>query len=697
MTDNTYKLNNKNIDSGSDRKYRLIFENAPLGILHFDNNGVITECNSNFVEIVGSSKDALIGINMLNLPDQKVVRAVQSALEGNMSSYEGIYQSVTADKTTAVSAFFAPVMTPGEKFKGGIGVVEDISPRKKAEETLDYQLRFQQLTAELSSSFISASSENIDEKFNRMLREIGLFFEVDRTYLFFFSDDFTTYTNTHEWCAEGIAPQIDQLQNLPADYLPFLKTKMFQREPVHIPDIDQLPEEAASEQAEFQKLEINSLLNVPIYSGERLHGFFGFDMVRHKKSWQDTDIGFLRVLANILADAIIKVNTERSLLRAKEKAEESDRLKSAFLANVSHEIRTPMNGILGFLDLLKSPSLEGAEKDKYIEIVNQSGQRLLDTINDIIEISRIESGQMDVKKEEVDVFELLNYHYTFFKPKADARGLALSISEQIPAEKALVYSDRHKLDGMLTNLLNNAIKFTSEGYIEFGNYINNDGLVFFVRDTGIGITPDQTKSIFRRFVQADLNLSRKHEGSGLGLPIVKAYIEMLHGHIHVDSTPGEGSTFYVIIPYNPVKTKKMEKKEAVTRGKSLQPGSVLLIAEDDEMSYLYLKTILEDEPVKLIRSKNGEQTVKAVRENPDISLVLMDLKMPDFDGLKATQKIREFNQTIPVIAQTAHALSGDKKRAIDAGCNDYISKPINRKALLQVVHHYIGKEKNGQQ
>jgi len=172
---------------------------------------------------------------------------------------------------------------------------------------------------------------------------------------------------------------------------------------------------------------------------------------------------------------------------------------------------------------------------------------------------------------------------------------------------------------------------------------------------------------------------------------------MLHGHIHVDSTPGEGSTFYVTIPYNPVKTKKTEKKEAVTRGKSLQPGSVLLIAEDDEMSYLYLKTILEDEPVKLIRSKNGEQTVKAVRENPDISLVLMDLKMPDFDGLKATQKIREFNQTIPVIAQTAHALSGDKKRAIDAGCNDYISKPINRKALLQVVHHYIGKEKNGQQ
>ncbi len=390
----------------------------------------------------------------------------------------------------------------------------------------------------------------------------------------------------------------------------------------------------------------------------------------------------------IKEDITEKKQLIESLVIAKTKAEESDRLKSVFLANISHEIRTPMNGIIGFLDLLKNTEIKDDKKNKYIELVNQSGHRLLKTINDIIEISKIESDQAIVNYSDVNVREIMKFHLDFFKPKAEEKNLTLKISQEINEENDLIITDKHKLESALTNLINNSIKFTDKGSISFGNYIDNDNLVFFVSDTDHGIPADRIDAVFDRFVQADLSLSRPHEGSGLGLSITKAYIEMLNGKIWIESEVGKGSTFYFAIPYskftdNYIATTSNTKKEKVTK------NITLLIAEDDKISFLYLKTILSGEDIIIIHTNNGNDTIMQIKENPQISLILMDLKMPGISGLDATRSIREFNTKIPIIAQTAFALAGDKEKALEAGCNDYITKPINGDELLQMIKKYI--------
>lgn len=255
-------------------------------------------------------------------------------------------------------------------------------------------------------------------------------------------------------------------------------------------------------------------------------------------------MGFQGVMRDISA----RRRAESELRAAKEKAEESDRLKTAFLMNMSHEIRTPMNGILGFLSLLAEPDLEEESKQEYIEIMNISGLRLLTTINDIIEISRIETGEIELIHERIDVNELLGQQFEFFLPQAAAKGLDLRIAQSVEPESAMLRTDRHKLEGILGNLINNAIKFTDTGGIEFGNYIEDGWMEFFVKDSGCGIPNDRLDAVFERFVQAETKMARKHEGSGLGLPIVKAYVTALGGSIRVTSHVGSGSTFSFALP-----------------------------------------------------------------------------------------------------------------------------------------------------
>jgi len=376
------------------------------------------------------------------------------------------------------------------------------------------------------------------------------------------------------------------------------------------------------------------------------------------------------------------------LLSAKNKAEESDRLKTAFLQNMSHEIRTPMNGILGFLELLREPDLDEINKNNYIDIINNSGQRLLTTINDIIELSRIESDQLFVHYSVFDIMEVMNDHFKFFSRQAEEKGITLKLSAQILDKQAIVESDRQILDNILTNLINNSIKFTQNGTVEFGNYLENDSMIFFVKDTGIGIPADRLEAIFDRFVQADMKNTRTHEGSGLGLSIVKGYLEILNGSVWVESEIGKGSTFYFSIPYKPADAKeliKVEKKEPTDISKK---KLTILIVEDDENSLLYIKSILKNLTANLLNASNGNDAVKLIKENLNISLVLMDIKMPELNGFDATRKIREFNNTVPIIAQTAYAFSENKEEAFKAGCNDYITKPINGKELIKLIQKY---------
>ena len=394
----------------------------------------------------------------------------------------------------------------------------------------------------------------------------------------------------------------------------------------------------------------------------------------------------------IALDITQRKQKEKELLSAKEKAEESDRLKSAFLANMSHEIRTPMNGILGFADLLKSPNLSGEKQQKYIRVIEKSGTRMLNIINDIVSISKIESGLMEVNLEESNINEQIEYIYTFFKPEAETKGITLSLINTLPLKEAIVKTDREKVYAILTNLVKNAIKYSERGSIELGYTKKGKHLEFYVKDMGIGIDNDRQEAIFERFIQADISDKEAFQGAGLGLSISKAYVEMLGGKLWVESEKGKGSIFYFTIPYD-VETKGENEsiidntdRELETPLKKLN----ILIVEDDETSSWLLGEMLGNLGKKVLYATNGLEAVEICRNNTDIDLILMDMRMPVMDGYEATRQIRQFNKKSFIIAQTAFAFEGDREKAINAGCNEHLSKPIAQNILFSLIkEHFV--------
>ncbi|PKP10609.1 MAG: hypothetical protein CVU09_06725 [Bacteroidetes bacterium HGW-Bacteroidetes-4] len=379
----------------------------------------------------------------------------------------------------------------------------------------------------------------------------------------------------------------------------------------------------------------------------------------------------------------------KALIRAKEAAESSDKLKTIFLQNMSHEIRTPMSAILGFINLLEKNDLESEKRIQYLDVVKKSGKRLLSTLNDMMEISKIETGHKTINPEPVNVVDTLQYLHELFIKQVSDKNIGFELAEHIDINQAMIVTDKHMLEGILTNLISNALKFTETGSISMGNYLDNTSLVFYVKDTGIGIAKERHEAIFDRFVQADLNMTRSHEGSGLGLSIVKAYVTMLGGNIWIDSTPGLGSTIFFSIPYKPIPNTSNNMEVAKSQELKSVKKNTILIVEDDPYNSLFVKTILEDPNIDFLNAVNGMEAVQMVQEHPEISLVLMDIKMPLLNGIDATRKIREFNTRIPIIAQTAYALSGDDEKALEAGCNDYIPKPINKDVLIKLINKYL--------
>ena len=381
---------------------------------------------------------------------------------------------------------------------------------------------------------------------------------------------------------------------------------------------------------------------------------------------------------------------EKELIAAKEKAEESDHLKSAFLANMSHEIRTPMNGILGFTDLLRQPGLTGEQMEQFIEIIHKSGKRMLDTVNDLIDISRIETGQVNIVLNDVDIDKEILSLLSFFKTEAAEKGLKLEAERRLSYIDSLMKTDLSKFNSIMTNLIKNAIKFTNTGTVSIGCEKKQERILFYVKDTGIGIAPERHEAIFDRFVQADFGDARAFEGSGLGLTISKAYVELLDGQIWLESEPGVGSTFFFTLPVN--FAAKQKETDVNNQNKTLLQKNEkpkILIAEDDETSAQYLDYLLVDYSRELLYAKTGKEAVDVVQQNPDIDVVLMDIKMPQMDGYEATRIIRESNNRVIIIAQTAFALAGDQEKAIAAGCNDYISKPANADKLKKTIDHLL--------
>ena len=386
------------------------------------------------------------------------------------------------------------------------------------------------------------------------------------------------------------------------------------------------------------------------------------------------------------------------LIIAKENAEESNQFKSAFLANMSHEIRTPMSGILGFAGLLKTPNLTDEKQKKYIHIIEDSGKRMLNILNDIVSISKVESGILEINISESNINEQMEYVYNFFKAETDKKGILLSFNNSLLEKDFVIKTEKEKLYAILTNLVKNAIKFTIEGSIEFGCIKKGEFIEFYVKDTGVGVRQEHKLLIFERFRQGSESHSQNYEGAGLGLSISKAYVELLGGKIWVESEEENlplgkvrGSTFYFTIPFFIPR-----KEQTVVEGYNGKPKETnqtnnlkILITEDDETTEKLIALQVEKYSKEVLIARNGADAVQICRNNPDIDLILMDIKMPIMNGYEAAKEIRKFNKKVIIVAQTAYAFMGDKGKSNETGFNDYISKPFKKVTFTDLMEKHF--------
>ncbi|MCK5539043.1 MAG: response regulator, partial [Bacteroidales bacterium] len=428
---------------------------------------------------------------------------------------------------------------------------------------------------------------------------------------------------------------------------------------------------------------------------------FPFTTAKGKKIWVRTiakaekeNNKVVRVLGYIM-DITERKRAEEKLLNALKAAKESDRMKTVFLANMSHELRTPLNAIIGFSDIVND-GIDVKNNKKYTKIVNDSGKHLLSIVEDLFDVTLIETGEVKFKMDDIELYPILIDVKNVIEAdqkKLDKTDIILKLEIPADGKNVVVKSDASKLKQILINLLKNALKFTHEGHIKFGFKIDSDigkpTITFFVEDTGIGIPIDKREYIFNVFKQVEETNTRNYGGTGLGLTISKKLVELLGGHIWLESEEGKGTIFYFTIPCC-VDKKNGETNKVIGVQKSEanieNTNKIVLVVEDVEISYLFLKTVLENLGLKTIWAKNGVEAIEHCKENNNINLVLMDIRMPVMSGYQATKEILRFRPKLPIISQTAHAIAGDREKSLAAGCVDYISKPIEKDKLIEILN-----------
>ncbi|MHC1703294.1 MAG: response regulator [Tenuifilaceae bacterium] len=395
-------------------------------------------------------------------------------------------------------------------------------------------------------------------------------------------------------------------------------------------------------------------------------------------------------------EEIVKERTEQ-LVIAKNKAEESDKLKSAFLANMSHEIRTPMNAIIGFSRFLNNTDILPSEKEEFVQLIVNNGNSLLHLIDDIIDIAKIEAGQMTIVKKDCDINGLLNSLFTTFSQKKDDLGsktnIDLRLKLGVDTISFYIKTDPLRTQQVISNLIDNALKFTDEGFVEFGYEIDRNALKpimkFYVKDSGIGLSIDEQQQIFGRFTKIENKRTNLYRGAGLGLAICKNIAKLLNGEVYVESELNKGSTFFFSLPLDEVSGQPQKSKTSQMNSVDFNwSGKTMLVAEDERSNFRFIEVLLKRTNVKILHANNGKEAIDIFSNNP-IDLILMDIKMPVMDGLEATREIKKLNKEIPIIAQTAYAMQNDENICLDAGCDEYISKPIQPEKLMLLLKKYL--------
>ncbi len=627
----------------SNEKLRLIFENNPLGVVHINTLGIVTTFNNNFAKIIGVNKNNLFGFNLItDLRSGGIVSAIKTALSKKMGHFEGEYLSISTRQKSFIKAEFAPIITTDNELRGCIGIVEDITERKKAEQEIKFERDL--LSALMNSIPDTIYFKDIDSRFLRI--------------------------NLAQANILGISDQ---------------------KEAIGKSDFDFFSHEFASATLKDEQ-EIVHTGNPLINKVEEIIRPNSGIWVSVTKVPIKDEFGVVVGLVGISRDVTEQKQHEQLLKDAIEKAKEADRLKSAFLANMSHEIRTPMNAIIGFSELLSNPDLLDEQRLTYIEYIINSGNSLLNLIDDIIDIAKIEAGHVKISKVSFSLsrfFDEVLIANNEIKKRREKSHIQLKVNIPTEYRNLVINTDSHRMMQIFNNLIGNSIKFTEHGMVEFGFEIpDNQHIRFYVKDTGKGIKHEYLEMIFERFRQVDDSFTKRQGGTGLGLAITKNLVELLGGNIWVESTVEIGSTFYFTIPYEQNEMDNMLSDTPVENYVIDWKSFTFLVAEDDDINFFFLREALQFTKVNIVRASNGLEAIN-ISKSKDFDIILMDIKMPILDGFEATRQIKRNKPQIPIIAQTAYAMAGEDEKAYQAGCDGYVTKPLKIKELVVIVNKFL--------
>ena len=670
----------------------VLLDSLPLITWMKDKEGRYVTVNKTFAERFGLHPSEVVGKTARDLWLPEVADKLMAADDEVLRTgcpIQGRSQECDGDGSLHWREFSRwPIFAEDGRVIGSTGASWDVTDRVLVEQELANRTAFQKVVMELAIGFVNTPLEELDQGINNALAMAGEFTDVDRVYLFLYDFDAGIMRNTHEWCAPGISPEIDNLQAVPNEVLAHWVDNHTRGELIHIPRLLDLPE-GCGDRLVLEPQGIQTLVTIPLYSAGHCFGFVGFDAVRHERNWTEHEIALLKVMAGLLTNAEIRRLHEQHLLQAKADAEAASLAKSEFLANMSHEIRTPLHGAVGMIDLLKNTRLD-PEQREFLEMAESSAESLLSVINDILDFSKIEAGKLELVPRVFDLEEELYRLASIVSVQAKGKGLELMVRYD-PAAPRLIEADNLRLRQVLSNLLFNATKFTSKGHIlldvqclELGK--QQAHFEFSVEDTGIGIPPDKCAVIFEKFSQVDGSSSRKYGGTGLGLAICHQLVRIMGGNIAVRSTVGQGSRFYFDVKFPWYQTQKIESELPV----SLKDHRALIV-DDIAINRRILSEYMDSWGVQHEAANSSMGALRLLNHEPEnarpYDLIILDHAMPGVDGLELARTLRSSKRfsSLKIILMTSMwgLLSAEDSAALKICA--VLPKPIAASDLFNAI------------
>ncbi len=676
FSDVTEKYEQKQALEESEKKYRALFEYASDGILLMSEAGIL-DCNPHAERMFRYRKEDLLGRNPWHLsppqqPDgtpsrDKAEELIRLASMGEKQHFEWVHldgKGKPFDAEISLSPLFV------NESNLLLAIVRDVSDRKLHETTrrVLYQIANATITTEKTEELLASIRESL-----------GKLMDTTNFYVALYDKTTGMLSVPFEQTEKAQIMQFPAKGSLTGLVITSGKSRL-----LHQPDIEKL-----ISQGDVKLIGTMSKvwLGVPLFAGGEIFGAVVIQNYNDPDALDTTHCHLLEYASSQISMGIQRAKSIEELKAARARAEESDKLKTAFLNNLSHEIRTPLNSIMGFSEILGEGSHSPERVRELSNTICQSGNQLLSIIDDIISMSTIESGLIEAHEKETDIGELMKNVYNQLEQFARNKPMKFRLNNMLQADQAWVITDKTKVAQVLTNLVHNAIKYTEEGHVEFGCRKEKGKLLFYVADTGIGIRPENQSVIWDRFQQVEPMPSGEKSGVGLGLAISSSFVSLLGGEIWLESEPGKGSIFYFTIP-----GKTFHQGSPAKKGNQNQQAPIkarILVAEDEKHNFQLTKTILRRFDIEVLHAWNGKEATEIAHDHTDIDLVLMDIKMPVMNGLEATKIIKQQYPELPVIAMTAYSGEVDKRKAIDAGCDNYITKPISIDHFIQLIHQHL--------